>query len=390
MAGNTITCPNCGHKFAADEAMQHQAEEKFKAQFDAQLARQQAEHEQQLKDQLEQAKAKFKSEAEKTIQEEYEEKLKSLQEENEKRKTENKELKKRELELLQKESDLKEKEEELRLQMQKELLEKREAIAEEIRKKEQEKNELLIREKDKKLQDQEKLITEMDRKIKQGSMQMQGETLELALEDFLKREYPYDIISEVPKGVKGADVIQTVKNELNQECGKIIYESKRTKSFGGDWIEKLKADQRDQQADLAVIVTETLPKDMDRFGSRDNVWICTFAEAKSLTFVLREMLIKTHAAAGAEENKTDKMSMLYRYLTSTEFAQRIEAIVEGFTDMKTGIDTEKRAMQKIWKEREKQIEKVTANTIDMYGAIKGIAGKAIGTVKALELPAGEV
>ena len=184
----------------------------------------------------------------------------------------------------------------------------------------------------------------------------------------------------------GADVIQIVRNDAGQECGKIIYESKRTKTFGPDWIGKLKNDQREQKADMAVIVSENLPKDMDRFGNKERVWICTFPEVKGLSFVLREMLIKVHAVGTSEENKTDKMSLLYSYLTSPEFSERIEAIVEGFSDMKSGIDSEKRAMQKIWKQREKQIEKVTNNTIDMYGSIKGIAGKAIGTVKALELP----
>jgi len=134
-----------------------------------------------------------------------------------------------------------------------------------------------------------------------------------------------------------------------------------------------------------VIVTETMPKDMDPFGQRDHVWICSFPEVLGLSFVLRQMLIQVHSAQAAQENKANKMEMLYTYLTEQEFSQRIQAIVEGFSDMKTDLEKEKRAMQKIWKEREKQIEKVIANTIDMYGSIKGIAGKSIGTVNALEL-----
>ena len=193
----------------------------------------------------------------------------------------------------------------------------------------------------------------------------------------------------MPKGVKGADVIQTVINPLQQLCGKIIYESKRTKSFTDGWIEKLKEDQRNQQADLAIIVTETLPKDMDKFGRKNGVWICTFQEVKGVAFVLREMILKIQSVKSTEENKEGKMEVLYGYLTGDEFRQRIEAIVEGFSGLKTELDKEKRAMSKIWKGREKQIEKVTSNTIDMYASIKGIAGTAIQTVQALELGAGD-
>lgn len=136
-----------------------------------------------------------------------------------------------------------------------------------------------------------------------------------------------------------------------------------------------------------MIVTETMPKEMDRFGQKNGVWICTYSEIKSLTYVLREMLIKTQSVQVAQINKGDKMELLYNFLTSTEFRQQVEAIVEGFSQLKTDIESEKRAMQKIWKEREKQIEKVMNNTIDMYASIKGIAGNAIGSIKALELPA---
>lgn len=404
---NNITCPKCGHKFAADEAFLHQAEERFKSQYEEKAAEQENALSEKLKEleadrikleqqkkaqekaiqeKVEKEKAKLQSEAEKSIREEFDQHIESLQEENEKRKTENRELKKKEIELLQKASDLKEREEELKLEMQKELLNKEEEIAAKVRQKEQEKNELTIRDYKEKLKNQEKMIAEMDNQLKQGSMKMQGSVQELALIDFLTAEYPYDMIENVPSGAKGADVIQTIKNDVGQICGKIIYESKRTKSFTAEWITKLKNDQRDQQADLAVIVTESMPKDMNHFGSRERVWICKFHEVKGLSFALREMLINVHSVGVAEVDKSDKMSLLYSYLTSAEFSQRIEAIVEGFSDMKTDIDKEKRAMAKIWKAREKQIEKVISNTIDMYGSIKGIAGKAVGTVKALELP----
>jgi hypothetical protein len=325
----------------------------------------------------------------KLAHDEFEAKIKQLEEENEKRKQENKELKERELSILKKEVELKEKQEEMQLEMEKKMLEKRDEIALEIRKKEQEKNDLRIREFEKKLEDQKKLIEEMQRKAEQGSMQLQGEIQELALEDLLRAEFPFDLIDEVGKGVKGADIIQTVVNPLQQVCGKIIYESKRTKTFSEQWIEKLKDDQRDQGALLAVIVTEVLPKDMERFGRRDGVWICTYHDVKNLLVVLREMILREHSIRSSQENKGDKMELLYHYLVSDDFRLRVETIVEGFSTLKIEMDREKRAMQKIWKEREKQIEKVISNTIDMYGSIRGIAGNAIAPVKALELGIGD-
>ncbi len=333
--------------------------------------------------------ARQKKEIREQAEKELEQKLTLLQEENEKRQAENRKLKERELELLRREQSLKEQQDSQELIFQKKLLEEKEKLASEIVARENEKKRMEILEYQKKLNDQKSLIEEMQRKAEQGSMQMQGEVQELALEELLRTTFPFDAIDEVAKGVRGADVVHTVRNAMQQACGKILYESKRTKNFSEGWIEKLKADQRDARADVAVIVTEVLPKDMRRFGQKSGVWICTFQEVTALVFVLREMLLKLQTVKAAQENRGDKMSMLYSYLTSPEFSGRVEAIVEGFSEMKNDLDKEKRAMQKIWKLREKQIEKVLLNTADMYGAIRGIAGNAIGTVPALELPAGE-
>jgi hypothetical protein len=176
-----------------------------------------------------------------------------------------------------------------------------------------------------------------------------------------------------------------VINEFGNTCGKIIFESKRTQNFGGDWIEKLKTDQRETGAEIAVLVTQTMPKDMDRFGEKDGVWVCNYTEIKSLVFVLREILVRTQMAKSVNENKADKMSILYNFLTSSQFKQQMEAIVEGFSNLKNELDKEKRAMSRIWKEREMQIEKVIGNTIDMYGSIKGIAGNAVASIQYIEL-----
>lgn len=260
------------------------------------------------------------------------------------------------------------------------------AEREKIRKAEEDKNEFKFKELQKQLEDQKKLTEEMKRKQEQGSMQMQGEVQELAIEEWLANQFPLDTIGEIKKGARGADCLQTVNTRSRQNCGLIYYESKRTKDFQPSWIEKFKADMRDKGADVGVLVTEVMPKDMDRMGIRDGVWVCTYEEFKGLCTVLRESVIKISTAISSQENKGDKMNMLYDFLTSNTFRMQIEAIVEGFTTMKNDLESEKRSMQRIWKQREKQIEKVVTNTIDMYGSIKGIAGNAIQGVKALELP----
>ena len=216
-------------------------------------------------------------------------------------------------------------------------------------------------------------------------MQLQGEVQELAIEEWLKEKYPFDTIDEVKKGARGADCMQIVHTRESQNCGKIYYESKRTKDFQKSWIEKFKADMREKGADIGVLVTDVMPSDMQRMGLYEGIWICSFEEFKGISAVLREQIIKIHHAMKSQENKTDKMSLLYGFLTSNEFKMQIEAIVEAFTTMQSDLDSEKRSMQRIWKQREKQIEKVLDNTINMYGSIRGIAGNAIGNIKALEL-----
>jgi hypothetical protein len=246
-----------------------------------------------------------------------------------------------------------------------------------------------LREKDKQLEDQRKLIEEMKRKSEQGSMQLQGEVMELAIEELLGQAFPHDIIEEVPKGIKGADSILTVRNERQQKCGMIIFESKRTKNFSTEWVAKLKQDQRNIGAHIAVLVTEAMPKEMDAFGEYEGIWICSFSEMTNLVYVLRQILIRTQAERAAEENKGEKIEVLYRYLTSVEFKNHITAIVEGFSQMRIELDKEKRSMASIWKRREKQIELITDNTINLYGTIRGIAGSAILSVDQLELPEAE-
>lgn len=256
---------------------------------------------------------------------------------------------------------------------------------ERISKLEFEKNELVVRELQKQLEAQKYLTEEMKRKQDQGSMQLQGEVQELAIEEWLKNNFTLDTISEIKKGARGADCIQIIHTRSKQNCGSIYYESKRTKDFQNSWIEKFRNDMRDQNANIGVLVTDVLPKDMERMGLRDGIWICTYQEFKGLCFVLRESILHVDLAISSQENKGEKMNMLYSYLTSNEFKLQIESIVDGFTQMHNDLNTEKRSMQGHWKRREKQIQKVLLNTNFMYNSIKGIAGNAIQSIKALEL-----
>lgn len=251
------------------------------------------------------------------------------------------------------------------------------------------KAELKIKELERQLAEQKTLTEEMRRKQEQVSQQAQGEAQELAIEEYLRIRFPLDTIEEIKKGERGADSMQVINTRARQNCGKIYYESKRTKVFQNGWIEKFKADIRDKNADIGVIVTEVMPADMERMGIKDGVWICTYSEFKGLCLALRESIVRMSRAAIMRENQADKMVILYRFLTGNEFRLQVEGIVEGFVQLKSDLDTEKRAMQKIWSKREKQLDKVLTNTIRMYGSIKGIAGDAIQSVPMLELPGSE-
>jgi hypothetical protein len=327
----------------------------------------------------------------KSIGADFETKLRLLENANRDTEEKLKASRQRELEFLKKEQELKNKEAELELSVQRRLQEERNKLSTEIRALEEQRlaaretdYQLRLKELEKQLEDQKKLAEEMRRKAEQGSMQLQGEVQELALEELLRSRFPFDEIGPVAKGVKGADCIQTVRNNFGQECGKIIYESKRTQSFSQDWVEKLKADMRSQGAMVAVIVTQAMPKDLERFGEINGVWICTFAEVKALAHVLRDGLLRIFHAAKSQENKGDKMQLLYDYLTSNEFGEQWKAIREGFLPMKQSIQKERDMMERLWKAREKQLEKVLLNAAHVRGSIEGIAGKDAIDVQLLE------
>jgi len=410
-----INCPNCGHSIDVQEILSHQLEDEIKLKYQTQLATEKKKYDSELeglnkaKEQFEQKKKQenelFQERLEKQLKEErktLEEKLtlKLKEEQSEQISALEKELNnkseqvkdlnrtKAEIEKLKREkSELKEL---VEAEAQKYLNETLISEKEKIRKQEEERNELRFKELQKQLEDQKKLTDEMRRKQEQGSIQLHGEVQELAIEEWLASQFPLDSIEEIKKGVRGGDCIQIINTRTIQNCGTIYYESKRTKEFQFSWIEKFKNDIREKGANIGVLVTEVMPSDMSRMGLKDGIWICNYDEFKGLCAVLRESIIQISMAVSSQENKGDKMHMLYDYLTGNIFRLQVEAIVEGFTQMKADLESEKRAMQNIWKKREKQIEKVTLNTIDMHASIKGIAGNAIQSVKILELPISQI
>ena len=411
MEHNQISCPNCKHAFSINSAIasdiekslseklkndyrqimtdwQKKETEKFEQkeqQREAELKRK----EQELAESIEKQRKNLTDEIQERLKRENMASIESLTKQLDNQTDMISSLRKKEIDFLEKEQALKDERDRMELDKKQFEFQIQDQIKERLSRDFEIKYDLIIKEKEKQLEDQKKLAAEMQRKAEQGSMQLQGEVQEMGLEEMLKNTFIYDEISEVGKGIRGADVIQTVKNDLGQICGKIIYESKRTQNFGGEWIEKLKDDQRQIGAEIAVLVTQTMPRDMERFGEKEGVWVCDYLEMRGLVFVLRKILIQTQTAKAANENKTDKMSLLYSFLTSNQFRQQMEAIVESFTSMKSDLDKERRAMQRIWKEREMQMEKVIGSTIDMYGSIRGIVGNAIAPIQHLELPESE-
>ncbi len=429
MATTKIKCPNCGFEFPLEDALndelkaivekekqslrqemvkyKEQQEEKYRKEvktlqqkeedfqkkeeaLKAEVEKQKVAFDARLKTELQKQQEQQREELRKTLSQDFENKIKVLEDADREKDEKLKEARRKELEFIQKEKNLQEKEAELELRVQRQIMKEREALKEQLKKEEadkailkEEEHKLQIREFEKKLEDQKKLIEEMRRKSEQGSMQLQGEVLELALEEMLRMMFPIDDISEVSKGIKGADVIHTIKNRIGAEAGIILYESKRTKTFSMDWVSKLKSDAVLVKANVCVIVTEAMPDGIERIGQIDGVWICTYADLRGLVIVLRDSILKISEAYSSQTNKGEKMQMLYDYLMSNEFRLQLGAIIEGFSELQTSYIKERSMMERIWKQREKQLQKVLLNTNHFIGSIQGIAGSSMPELKQI-------
>ncbi|HZJ58644.1 MAG TPA: DUF2130 domain-containing protein [Chitinophagaceae bacterium] len=387
----TIKCPKCGNEFEPNESIRDQIKKELNQKAIEWQKRKDEEFQLKMDEEKKRIQQHLEENIRRSISLDYENQLRLLAQTNKDNEEKLKEARQQQLELFKKEQELKNREAELELSVQKKLQLERERLSVEIRKLEEQRiatieteYRLRMKEMEEKLEAQRKLAEEMRRKAEQGSMQLQGEVQELALEEMLQTAFPFDLILEVGKGVRGADCIQIVRSNFGQECGKIIYESKRTNAFANEWVEKLKTDMRSQGAEIAVLVTRAMPRDMDCFGIKDGVWVCDFSEVKALASVLREGVIRVFNTAKSNENKGDKMHLLYGYLTSSEFAEQWKAIREGFLAMKLSIQRERESMERLWKAREKQLEKVLLNAAHIRGSIEGIAGMDAVDLNLLE------
>jgi hypothetical protein len=400
-----ITCPECKHEFSPDQSLRHQIDhlmqeeratlnanfsEKEKALeiMRKDLAQKETSIEQIVTEKLKSEKTKLKSDLEKTVREDFSAELDGLRKELEDKQAKLNKAKELELEMERLKRESKEREGALQLKHEKELSAECLKIESAIVEREAQRNEMKLAERDKQLNDLRKQLEEARRKAEQGSMQTQGEVQELALQELLSDLFKFDSIQEVPKGQNGADTVHVVRTQYGKECGIIAYESKRTKNFSEGWISKLKDDMREHGANHGILVTEVMPKDMTTFGLRNGVWVCTLKEVAGLASAIRQICITEANIKATEVNRTEKIQALYNYLMSSEFKQRVEAIIEAATEMRLNIDKERRSMLAFWKKQEKAIDQMGFLVTDIVGSIDGISGNALGPIRGLQLEEG--
>ena len=415
MANELIKCPECGAEFPLSQAISHDLEiaiakkyektikelkdetqksveskeKEITERYEKEQKRLEEKSRREKEDALKQLEVEMKhieEYAKKRAKEALDIEIKDLREMLAERDKKLIESQKVELELRRKQRELEEKEKTIELEMMRKVDEERRKILESAQKNFEDQHRLKDAEKDKQLADMCRQIEDLKRKAEQGSQKMQGEVLELELEQLLKNEFLFDDINSVSSGIKGADIIQIVKTQTGRECGKILWETKRAKNWSDEWLQKLKDNQRSAKADLAVIVSETLPKGLHHFRQIETVWVTDIPSAISLGLALRTLLIQINKAREIETGKEEKKEVVYNYLMGIEFRNRVQAIMEAFIAMKKDLDSEKRAMESIWSKRDKQIEKVVLNIAGMRGDLEGIVGASLPSIKLLELP----
>jgi hypothetical protein len=405
----SVTCPECSHEFPLSEAVlsslregvtkevqstlvnREQALAKRQRALDdgeADLKKRTSEIQQEAdrlaEERLKEREVQIKSEATKKALEKHELALKQLQQEVIAKTDALKQAQANELGLLKEKRELQEAKEALELTVQRTLDQERGKIREQAKAQSDEENRLKIAGKEKVIFDLQKNLEEAQRKAEQGSQQAQGEVLELDFEKHLRAAFPIDHIVEISKGIRGADISQEVRSISGRNCGAILYENKRTKSWSDTWITKLKSDMLEKKADIGVIVTEALPPNTDAFCRKDEIWITDPKTAIPLAHVLRCLLQEVAIAKGCREGAKEKMEILYAYLTGNEFRQRIRSIIDVFTAMHSDLQAEKRALTKHWSKREKHINFVVENMAGMVGDLQAISGKDLKDIPALE------
>ncbi len=400
-----ITCPECKHEFSPDQSLKHQLDhlmqeertalatsfsEKEKAlnKEKEELNKKATSIDQLVSEQVNAQQAKIKTDLEKKVRGDFSAELDGLRKELDEKQIKLNKAKELELEIERIKRETKEREDSIRLKYEKDLNTERAKIETTIVDREAERHELKFAEQEKKLSDLKKQLDEAVRKAEQGSMQTQGEVQELALEQLLTDLFKFDSIQEVPKGQNGADTIHVVRTQYGKECGIIAYESKRTKNFSEGWIGKLKDDMREHGANHGILVTDAMPKDMPTFGIRNGIWICSMKDVAGLAAAIRQICITEANIKTTEVNRTEKIQALYNYLMSSEFKQRVEAIIETASEMRETIDKQRKSMLASWKKQENGVDQMSFLMTDIVGSIDGISGNALGPIRGLELEEG--
>lgn len=393
-----ISCPECKHEFSPDESLKHQLDHLMKeertalaASYEAKMAelnKKETSIDQLVAERLKAEEAQLKTEVAKKLRGDYTTEIEELRKQVADKQAKANKATELQLELEKIKRERKEREDSIKLEYEKKLSGELTKMESTIAERTSQQYELKIAEREKQLSDLRKQLDEAKRKAEQGSMQTQGEVQELALEELLTELFRFDSIQEVSKGQNGADILQVVKTQYGKDCGVIAYESKRTKNFSEGWIAKLKDDMREHGADHGIIVTEAMPKDMPTFGLRNGIWICTYKDVEGLAAAIRQICITEANIKATEVNRAEKIQALYNYLMSSEFKQRVEAIIENVDTMRENIDKERKSMLAFWKKQEKAIEQMGYLLIDIVGSIDGISGNALGPIRGLELEAG--
>jgi hypothetical protein len=377
--GDAIKCPHCKELIPITASLHTQLAEGLKA-----AAKQEAKKEYDAE--LFEKKKKWEVEAKEKAKAEVSLELKDLQEQAADNKNKIEQYQEKELALLRKNRDLEEREKNVALEVARQVATESRFIEDKAAKRVTEEYRLKELEHEKQMSDLKKQIDDWKRKAEQGSQQRQGEVVELELEASLRSLFPFDEILPVKKGIKGPDILQKVKDRFGRECGIILWESKQTKAWDKNWVQKIKEDQRQAKAEIAVIASRILPQEIANFGGTDGVYITSFECIFGVAGVLRAQLIEVSATKRSLVGTNESMEVIWKYIHGTAFKQHVEAILTGFSAMKANLDKEKKAMTRIWAEREKHIEQVVYNTVGMYGDLQGLAGGSMPAVESLELP----
>jgi hypothetical protein len=417
MTEPTIICPNCKTEIKLTESLAAPLIETTRRQFEQQLAqkdsdiaqreqamrdreKQLAEDMRKLDDQVaEQVSTQLKAERARIASEESKKaklasatelenkarELVELQERFNAHEAKLAEAQKAQAELIRKQRELDDASRELELTVEKRVQQGLDATRQQARKEAEDEQKLKVMEKEQTITAMQKQIEDLKRRAEQGSQQLQGEVQELELESLLRQKFPFDAIEPVPKGEFGGDVLQRVTNLNGQPCGTILWESKRTKNWSDAWLVKLREDQRTAKAEIAILVSQVLPKDVETFEMVDNIWVTHPRAALPVAAILRQSLLDISLARQSSEGQQTKTEMIYQYLTGPRFRHRVEAIVEAFTTMQLELDKERKVIMKQWAKREAQIERVMGATVGMYGDLQGIAGKSLQEIEGLEL-----